>query len=90
MELVFIHGFGFDASVWDPLFELLPQFKKRRIDLGFFGAAAEPLRLEGPSVLVGHSLGFLHGLRDAKKLDPLDIHQRLCPICQNRDAAGTA
>jgi pimeloyl-[acyl-carrier protein] methyl ester esterase len=35
MELVFIHGWGFDVRFWDALGELLPQYKQHRIDLGF-------------------------------------------------------
>ncbi|HUY68731.1 MAG TPA: alpha/beta hydrolase [Alphaproteobacteria bacterium] len=86
VELVFIHGWGFDASFWDPLCELLPPFPQRRVDLGFFGASGHaplPAKTKGlvppeggtklrfslppppggrKPVLVGHSLGFLHGV----------------------------
>ncbi|MDX2028830.1 MAG: alpha/beta hydrolase [Alphaproteobacteria bacterium] len=60
MELVFIHGWGFDARFWDAVSARLRQFPQQRVDLGFFGRASEPVH--APAVLVGHSLGFLHGL----------------------------
>ncbi len=36
IELVFIHGWGFDAGVWDRLAEHLSDYPQRRLDLGFF------------------------------------------------------
>jgi pimeloyl-[acyl-carrier protein] methyl ester esterase len=62
-ELVFIHGWGFDASVWDGLAEQLKEFPQQRVDMGFFGS---PRQIQGNKyrkILIGHSLGFMHGLR---------------------------
>jgi pimeloyl-[acyl-carrier protein] methyl ester esterase len=67
IELVFIHGWGFDTRFWDKLCAALPQFRHTRIDLGFFGATAPPpARESSKRILVGHSLGFVHGLRHYK------------------------
>jgi pimeloyl-[acyl-carrier protein] methyl ester esterase len=66
MELIFIHGWGFDASFWDELAAQLPQFRQKRIDLGFFGETANEVDDAIPSILVGHSLGFVHGMRSRK------------------------
>jgi pimeloyl-[acyl-carrier protein] methyl ester esterase len=64
VELVFIHGWGFDARFWDNLCALMPQFRHSRIDLGFFGAAPQAHDSKSSKrVLVGHSLGFVHGLK---------------------------
>jgi pimeloyl-[acyl-carrier protein] methyl ester esterase len=100
MKLVFIHGWGLDATLWDGVCALLPEFEQERIDLGFFGSQEQdsppPLAVgirgglakqETPSpaktkdlakakskfllplppgernnILIGHSLGFVHGL----------------------------
>jgi pimeloyl-[acyl-carrier protein] methyl ester esterase len=62
MELVFIHGWGFDARFWDALGALLPKYEKRRVDFGYFGTPA-PIPTSPDSILIGHSLGFLHGIR---------------------------
>lgn len=59
MKLVFVHGWGFDASVWRDVRAGLPEFDCDSVDLGFFGKprAAQP---NGEDVIaVGHSLGFL-------------------------------
>ncbi len=63
MKLVFIHGWGFDASFWDALSALLPQYPQQRIDLGFFGQPSGGIESSEPSILVGHSLGFVHGIQ---------------------------
>jgi len=71
VELVFLHGWGFDARFWDALASRLPQFRQTRIDLGFFedgapalaqGLGATPMP-SGPTVLIGHSLGFAYGVK---------------------------
>jgi len=74
-ELVFIHGWGFDARFWDALGACLPQFRQTRIDLGFFDAGsaalAEGVRnallSRGKKILIGHSLGFACGIRHQQK-----------------------
>jgi pimeloyl-[acyl-carrier protein] methyl ester esterase len=58
--LVFAHGWGFDRSVWDRMRRVLPDFENEAIDLGFFGAPANPVPRPGRAlVAVGHSFGAL-------------------------------
>ena len=66
MELVLIHGWGLDASLWNDAGRLLPQYKKHKMDLGFFGNAHEPELAGDKLILVGHSLGFVHGMTRRK------------------------
>lgn len=56
--LLLLHGWGFDASVWDDLVSLLPDFPVMRWDRGYFGT---PLRSAPPAdmLAVGHSLGAM-------------------------------
>lgn len=59
MKLVFVHGWGFDRTLWQGLRDALPEFETDAADLGFFGRprAAEA---NGEAVIaVGHSLGLL-------------------------------
>ena len=54
--ILLVHGWGFDASLWDGVRAELP-VEAQAIDLGFFGGAtAIPDHVE---VAVGHSLGAL-------------------------------
>jgi pimeloyl-[acyl-carrier protein] methyl ester esterase len=64
IKLVFIPGWGLDAHFWDALSELLSQFPQVRVDLGFFGALSEERENSQPCILIGHSLGFFHGLKE--------------------------
>jgi len=64
LELVFIHGWGFDACFWDSLAERLPQFGQHRVELGFFNEnAATEIPETHDKILIGHSLGFVHGIK---------------------------
>ncbi|MGE3624488.1 MAG: alpha/beta fold hydrolase [Bdellovibrionales bacterium] len=65
-KLVFIHGWGFDAGFWDPLAAHLAQFSQSRIDLGFYGAPADCLTATASCLLIGHSLGFMHGITNGQ------------------------
>jgi len=56
--LLLLHGWGFDARLWDPLAELLPCYRFVRWDRGYFGEAAEPAA-EAPVAAIGHSLGAM-------------------------------
>jgi pimeloyl-[acyl-carrier protein] methyl ester esterase len=58
MRLVFLHGWGFDARLWDGVRAALPEFESVAWDRGYFGAPVdEPV--EGPLIAVGHSLGAM-------------------------------
>lgn len=65
MKLVFIHGWGFDARFWETLSPLLPHWEKQFVDLGFFGNATGIPDAAG-NILIGHSMGFAHGMNTRK------------------------
>ena len=59
MKLVFVHGWGFDESLWRDLRAALPDFESDAVDLGFFGRPRS-VKPNGEAVIaVGHSLGLL-------------------------------
>lgn len=66
MELVFVHGWGFDAHFWDPVCAWLSQFRQRRMDLGFYGNPSAAPPFDNEAILIGHSLGFVHGFTQKK------------------------
>ena len=55
--ILFVHGWGYDASFWDPVRALLGATPSATLDLGYFGTAQTTLPGK-PTLLVGHSLGF--------------------------------
>ncbi len=69
MRLVFVHGWGFDASFWDALLPKLdPALGEFKVaEMGFFGGTPNYPECGGGDVLIGHSLGFLRGIAVAKK-----------------------
>ena len=56
--ILFVHGWGYDATFWDPVRGALGDARSATIDLGYFGAADTTLPRD-VTLLVGHSLGFL-------------------------------
>jgi pimeloyl-[acyl-carrier protein] methyl ester esterase len=58
MDLVLLHGWGFDRHFWDPLAERLADFRVIAWDLGFTGATDKPVPAAG-AVAIGHSYGLL-------------------------------
>ena len=58
--LTLIHGWGFDAGLWDGVAALMPDFAIRRLDRGYFGA---PGWGEPEGLIVGHSLGAMLAAR---------------------------
>lgn len=60
MTPYFVHGWGFDASLWSALSALLGGVA---IDRGYFGTVSTRIP-EGPVLAIGHSLGALLLLRD--------------------------
>jgi pimeloyl-[acyl-carrier protein] methyl ester esterase len=65
VRLVFVHGWALGPEIWESLSPRLGDFTQARIDLGYFGAPRLPAPRPG-DVLVGHSAGFLWGLRHRK------------------------
>ncbi len=61
MIIRFVHGWGFDRSLWDRVVALLPEHDCRREDRGYFGDSVEA-PIAGEHLAVTHSLGTLHAL----------------------------
>lgn len=61
--LYFVHGWGCDARIWQPLRERLADWPQSVAEAGYFGAscAAAP---DGPVIAIGHSLGGMRLLAD--------------------------
>ena len=58
MRLLFLHGWGFDASLWNELRRALAPLASVAWERGYFGRPqAEPIG--GPFLVIGHSLGSL-------------------------------
>ena len=57
-KLVFLHGWGFDASLWHGVRAMLAPFDCVLADRGYFGGPAR-VRLDGAALAIGHSLGSL-------------------------------
>ena len=58
MRLLFLHGWGLDASLWDGVRAALPEYETVAWDRGYFGAAHEE-PVAGPVLAIGHSLGAM-------------------------------
>lgn len=56
--LILLHGWGFDASLWDAVADALSDVSIVRWDRGYFGRV-EQGAVEGPVAGVGHSLGAM-------------------------------
>ena len=64
-DVIFIHGWGFDGSVWEKLIPLLPGIRPHYIELGFADAerAVTTIR-QDHAIVIGHSLGVLWYLKN--------------------------
>ena len=64
--LLFIHGWGFDARIWDPLRTVLPAHRGKARDLGYFGPQiSDPApEADAPVIAVTHSFGTMALLND--------------------------
>jgi len=58
MKLLLLHGWGFDASIWDAMRAALAPIETLAWDQGYFGARHHA-RVAAPFIAVGHSLGSL-------------------------------
>lgn len=64
--VVLVHGWGYDASLWDGVREVLdPALAVETLDLGFFGKERK-VDADGTVLAVGHSLGVLWWLTQAR------------------------
>lgn len=64
--VVLVHGWGFDAGVWDGVRPLLDGLRVRTLDLGFFGAPDLEWPAEPVDLAVGHSMGVLWLLTEGR------------------------
>lgn len=62
MRLHFVHGWGFDRSIWDELAPLLPRAGKTFAERGYFGGKGEAAPAES-AIWITHSLGTLLALK---------------------------
>ena len=73
MKLVLVHGWGFNAGVWDKLIPLLDGHEIFLIDLGFIrGGPTASHDMPAGSLCIGHSFGVMwllkHGPRPMRAL----------------------
>lgn len=66
-KLVFVHGWGFDHTVWDMVIERLEGVEAETINLGFFGQDTSEQHFVEDAIYVGHSLGVLWLLKRIPK-----------------------
>ena len=59
MDAVFVHGWGYDSTIWDRLINRLGGLRAHTIDLGYFGAESQTAFPED-AVAIGHSYGVMH------------------------------
>lgn len=65
MHFVLVHGWGFNASLWDPLIARLCDATVTRVDLGFVaGGPCDMPDWPQDAIAVGHSLGVLWLLKE--------------------------
>lgn len=64
MNIVFVHGWGFNAEVWGPLSAALPG-NHYFADLGFIAGGKQDALPEN-AIVIGHSLGVLWALKHLK------------------------
>lgn len=64
VSLLFAHGWGYDASLWDGIRARLPDVPAACIERGYLGAAPARPIVPGSSIAVGHSAGMLDLLDD--------------------------
>ncbi|MEW6164594.1 MAG: hypothetical protein AB1642_06000 [Pseudomonadota bacterium] len=65
--VILVHGWGYDASLWDPVRARLdPALRVETLDFGFFGAEKKASAGGTATLAVGHSLGALWWLAQAE------------------------
>lgn len=68
MRLVFMHGWGFNSSFWNPLLTSLDGYETVVLDAGYFGQPHAYLDDGRPFVAIGHSFGTI------RLLDTISSH----------------
>ncbi len=68
LRVLFVHGWGFDASLWDKMAACLPEFEIERGELGFLGAPPHLPLIAADMLCIGHSLGVLWLLKQGRPM----------------------
>ncbi len=68
-DVVFVHGWGFDSSIWKDICTHLPYENIHFVDLGFFGRAS--IDVPQNAIYVTHSMGLAWALQHAKAIEGL-------------------
>ena len=63
IDIVFIHGWGFDKTIWQPIVERLEGVKAHYVDLGFTGKKYIPDFPNTPFI-IGHSMGVMWAIEN--------------------------
>ena len=63
MQLLYIHGWGMNSTVWQSTIDQLEGFKRQTIDLGFVKGGQTHSIENKPTVVITHSLGALYFLK---------------------------
>ncbi|GAB1393190.1 alpha/beta hydrolase [Rhodocyclaceae bacterium] len=72
-QIILVHGWGYDASIWDAVRVHL-KIDAVTLDLGFYGAVLPAPTFAEPVIAVGHSLGALWWLAQS----PTSWRKLLC------------
>ena len=72
MILRFLHGWGFDASIWDAVITQLGDFRIELFDRGYFGKPS-PAVDHGANIIVAHSFGTMLALRELPLADCIGL-----------------
>jgi|GEM_PF-325121 len=65
MQLLFIHGWGMNSTIWHSTIDKLPKQDCKTIDLGFVQAGEnQPFEKSKPTIVIAHSLGTLWFLKN--------------------------
>jgi pimeloyl-[acyl-carrier protein] methyl ester esterase len=97
MHFVFVHGWGFSATLWRGVVGLLRTSEVTLVDLGFIAGGALPANIwPKDAIAVGHSLGLLwllHRAGDAgsvsfRALVSIQGFDRFCPTIPASRVAG--
>ena len=62
-KIIFVHGWGFDPTFWEPLRHEFAQYSTHAVDMGFFGYQSFE---DQPYVYVTHSMGLSWVLENVK------------------------
>jgi len=82
-NLVFVHGWGFDASFWDGVRWELNDIESQCVDIGYF--SFERLNLPAEAVYVTHSMGLAWCLQQETTIKGLVVCNGFTKFCASDD-----